>query len=213
MRLTATPAMLAALAKKAAPVPAESAVTPSANSTDSPSSSLPVVPEAPAIAESGEGGKTAGDPESDPARDAIALQARKERYAGYLERVRRAEAVLAAKFPAVFGPAPRPPLQVGVKEKIAEAVGDEVDPVDLAAFLRWWTSRHDYRDAIAHGEERRDLDGTPIDPPSERDRRQAAVAVYGKRAELVLGRIAARRAASTEDLVEPEKVLADAQSE
>jgi sRNA-binding protein len=54
------------------------------------------------------------------------------------------------------------------------------------------TQRSDYLDAIAHGEPRRNLDGSPAGEPDEAQRRQAAGEVYGARAEQVLARIAAR---------------------
>ena len=88
---------------------------------------------------------------------------------------------------------PRPPLAVGIRQAIIELAGDAVDSAQLGRFLSWWTQQSDYLDAIAHGEPRRNLDGSPAGEPDEAQRRQAAGEVYGARAEQVLARIAARR--------------------
>jgi sRNA-binding protein len=60
--------------------------------------------------------------------------------------------------------------------------------------MHWWVRKWDYLDAIAHGEVRRNLDGSATGEPDEPQRREAARQVYGPRAEVVLARIAARRA-------------------
>jgi sRNA-binding protein len=100
--------------------------------------------------------------------------------------------MLRERWPVVFC-VPRPPLAIGVRERILEVAGDAVDSAQLGRFLSWWTQRSDYLDAIAHGEPRRNLDGSPAGEPDEAQRRQAAGEVYGHRAATVLERIEARR--------------------
>ena len=98
-------------------------------------------------------------------------------------------------FPAVFL-TPRPPLAVGISDQITAVAGDEIDRLALGRFMAWWVSRTDYLDAVAHGEPRRNLDGSVAGEPTEAQRRDAAQRVYGARAEKVLARIAARQHSS-----------------
>jgi hypothetical protein len=115
------------------------------------------------------------------------------------------DAMLRERWPVVFC-VPRVPLAIGVRERILEAAGDApcsgqgqaIDPMALGRFLHWWCNRPDYLDAVAYGELRRNLDGSPAGEPDEPQRREAARQVYGARAEAVLARIAARRAAEME---------------
>ena len=88
---------------------------------------------------------------------------------------------------------PRPPLAIGIREQILDVAGTEVNAKALGLFLAWWVARSDYLDAIAHGEPRLNLDGSPAGEPDEAQRRQAAGEVYGPRADAVLARIEQRR--------------------
>jgi hypothetical protein len=75
-----------------------------------------------------------------------------------------------------------------------ELASDAIDPVALGRFMHAWVRKWDYLDAVAHGEARRNLDGSPAGEPDEPQRRKAARQVYGaQRFEAVLARIAARQ--------------------
>jgi hypothetical protein len=106
--------------------------------------------------------------------------------------VRQVEALLRERWPVAFC-VPRPPLAVGIHKQVLELASDAIDPVALGRFMHWWVRRTDYLDAVAHGEARRNLDGSAAGEPDERQRREAARQVYGARAEAVLAWIAARR--------------------
>ena len=102
------------------------------------------------------------------------------------------EVLLAEVFPAAFC-RPRVPLAIGTYERILDVVSDNIDPADLRAFLKYWCRRRDYLAAMAHGEPRRNLDGSPADVPTETQQRDAANRVYGKdRAPAVLAKIETR---------------------
>ena len=165
--LTASPAMLAAAQRRRAAIEAPPAPVPKAK------------PEA---------------PKPDPAPVAVEVPKadRKPRSRGRGVYDPAIDAMLRERWPVVFC-VPRPPLAIGVRERILEVAGDAVDSAQLGRFLSWWTQRSDYLDAIAHGEPRRNLDGSPAGEPDEAQRRQAAGEVYGHRAATVLERIEARR--------------------
>jgi sRNA-binding protein len=114
--------------------------------------------------------------------------------------VRQVEALLRARWPVVFC-VPRVPLAIGIHKRVLEVAGDAIDPVALGRFMHWWVRKWDYLDAIAHGEARRNLDGSPAGEPDEPQRREAARQVYGARAEVVLARIAARLEKATGQLI------------
>ena len=165
--LTASPAMLAAAQRRRAAIEAPPAPVPKAK------------PEA---------------PKPDPAPVAVEAPKadRKPRWRGRGVYDPAIDAMLRERWPVVFC-VPRVPLAVGVRERILEAAGGDIDGQALGLFLAWWTQRSDYLDAIAHGEPRRNLDGSPAGEPDEAQRRQAASQVYGARAAQVLRRIEARR--------------------
>jgi hypothetical protein len=117
--------------------------------------------------------------------------------AARLAAVRQVEALLCECFPEAFR-TPPPPLAIGIHLQILDIAGDNIDAKALGWFLQYWTRKPGYLDAIAHGEPRRNLDGSVAGEPDEQQRRAAAAAVYGRRAEAVLARIAARRAAEME---------------
>jgi hypothetical protein len=103
------------------------------------------------------------------------------------------EALLRERFPAVFCGPPRVPLAIGIHRQILDVVGSDISKEELGSFLGWWTLRWDYLDAIAHGEMRRNLDGSLADAPAAEEQRSAAKVVYGLRADEVLARIEAQR--------------------
>jgi hypothetical protein len=208
MRLKATADMLTALAKKRASVePASAEAAPPTALNDSlvsgdsaPPPSDPSPAAEPAVLE----GVPACEP-PDPERQ--------RRHEEFMAAVKRVEAVLRQRWPEVFS-VPRRPLKIGIHRDVLALAGDEVSPDELNQFFRWWVRRFDYADAVAHSEARIDLSGESVGVPSEREIRDAAVRVYGAKAERMLARIAARRSASIEDQIgKPEEVLADARSE
>ena len=136
-------------------------------------------------------------PAGDPGPASVSVTDRERRRAEHLAVRQRVEAVLRQRWPAVFC-TPRVPLRIGIREDILALAGEDIDPVELSAFLRWWVRRLDYADAVAHGEDRRDLDGNPAGCPDENQIRAAATRVYGPRAAEMLARIGARRSASIE---------------
>ena len=107
----------------------------------------------------------------------------------------------------MFRAAPDDPLAYStlarfkIHKQVLEAAGDAIDSVVLGRFMHWWVRKWDYLDAIAHGEARRNLDGSPAGEPDEPQRREAARQVYGARAEVVLARIAARLEKATGQLI------------
>jgi len=65
------------------------------------------------------------------------------------------------------------PLAVGIGEQIAALVDGVHTPTDVNIFLRWWTTRPDYLEAVARGEPRRDLDGVIAQEPEPGHREHA----------------------------------------
>jgi sRNA-binding protein len=92
---------------------------------------------------------------------------------------------------------PRPPLAIGIHRQIFEVMGDDLDRRALPHFLRVWVRRFDYLDAIAHGEMRLNLDGSPAGLPTEDEQLHAARRVLGPRAEKLMAKIASRVAKHT----------------
>jgi len=84
--------------------------------------------------------------------------------------------------PLVFTDPP-PPLAVGVHGDIAGQLGAEADAAAIGGFLGRWTRRPAYIAAIAAGELRRGLDGTPTAEPTERDRESAAARLAARPAD------------------------------
>ena len=78
---------------------------------------------------------------------------------------------------------------IGIHKQILDVAGDDIESGRLGAVLKRWVTRPDYLDAVAHGEPRRNLDGTEAGMPSEEPQLDAAHRVYGARAEAVLERI------------------------
>ena len=132
-----------------------------------------------------------------PPVDPLEAEARAARKAARRAALARVEAVLSAHFPAVFT-RPAVPLAVGIHQAILAAAGDVITPQELERFLRHWTRQPGYLDALAHGEPRRNLDGSPAGEPDEAQRRAAVKQVYGDRSERVWARIEQRRKAAEE---------------
>ena len=86
--------------------------------------------------------------------------------------------LLRERFPAAFR-VPRPPLAIGIHRQILEVAGPEIDRHELGRFLKWWCSRHDYLNALAHGEARVNLDGSAAGAPTEEQQLQAARRLKG----------------------------------
>jgi sRNA-binding protein len=96
-----------------------------------------------------------------------AARAAQDAAAAELERILRDLA------PAVFA-GPPVPLQIGIHHHLAELLADEADSATISRFLRHWTKRTAYIQAIVRGDARRDLDGQPTGEPSRAERESAA---------------------------------------
>jgi ProQ/FINO family len=156
MTLTASPAIRAALARRAAPGPAPAPPAPEPASKASPrkakpaAAPLPPEPTLPAP----QPDKAAGQRKS-PARTAKSVQRH--------EINMRISAMLAARWPEAFS-RPRP-LAVGIYRQIRAAVDNtELRSRDLSAFLAAWTHRKSYRAALECGVRRVNLDGSDAGP-------------------------------------------------
>ena len=82
-------------------------------------------------------------------------------------------ALLCDRWPAAFC-VPRVPLAIGIYNQVLNAAGDDFEPIALRRFFHWWVRKIDYLDAVAHGEPRRNLDGSLTDVPDEQTRLSAA---------------------------------------
>jgi hypothetical protein len=77
-------------------------------------------------------------------------------------------------WPRAFNPATPLPLAIGVREVITEAAGDRLAADNkISWFLRWWTHRIEYLEAIARGGQRYHLDGSPAGEITEEQRTDA----------------------------------------
>ena len=72
-----------------------------------------------------------------------------------------------------FNPWAPLPLAIGVREIIAEAVGDRFAADKISWFLRWWTKRSEYLAAIAQGGRRYYLGGSPAGEIADEHRADA----------------------------------------
>ncbi|MBV8890687.1 MAG: hypothetical protein JO266_01700 [Acidobacteria bacterium] len=86
--------------------------------------------------------------------------------------------LLSARFPAAFR-LPPVPLAVGIHKQILEVAGDSIDPGELSAFMRYWTSRKTYRIAVWRGDPRRNLDGSEAGAPAIDQRNHAGISIWG----------------------------------
>lgn len=83
--------------------------------------------------------------------------------------------VLRQHFPFLFAdPAIPAPLATGIRETLANALDGEVDPYDLARFLRYWCSRTEYLNAIINSDHRYDINGNAAEPISAEHKADAA---------------------------------------
>jgi sRNA-binding protein len=84
-------------------------------------------------------------------------------------------AVLAEKWPAVFGQGATVPLAIGVYAEIQTALAGTVSNRQVAEALRWWCGRNSYLAALGQpGARRHVLDGSDAGAVSDRDREHAA---------------------------------------
>lgn len=89
------------------------------------------------------------------------------------------EATLRELAPAVFNDCP-PPLAIGTGDTLIALLAGEFDAAAISRFLRDWVRRPAYLAALARGDDRRDLDGHPIDTPADNARSFAAI-LLGRR--------------------------------
>jgi len=82
-------------------------------------------------------------------------------------------AVMQERWPAAFCETARRPLAIGIGKILAAELVD-VSPRILSGVLHYWTARRDYLIAVAAGEARCNLDGSPASAASETDRAAAA---------------------------------------
>jgi ProP effector len=90
-------------------------------------------------------------------------------------RRKRAKAILAVlreRWPAAFCEPPRP-LAVGISKHLRALLGAEVTGQDLSSAIYCWTARRSYFAALARGEMRVHLDGSPAGEPTPDDRETA----------------------------------------
>jgi sRNA-binding protein len=88
--------------------------------------------------------------------------------------------VLSTTFPEIFK-LPPVPLAIGIHKQILEVAGDDIDPGDLGAFLRYWVRRWSYLHAIWRGEKRRNIDGSVAGVPTVDQRNAAGYWMWGAR--------------------------------
>jgi sRNA-binding protein len=113
------------------------------------------------------GGSSAVLPE--PVRAGAGFRDEAARRHGSLNTISRR---LFAVFPRAFK-YPPVPLAVGIGRELCQLMRPEFKPAEIRVFLHAWTSGPRYLKAVARGEVRRNLDGTPADVP-EAEHRAAA---------------------------------------
>jgi ProP effector len=77
------------------------------------------------------------------------------------------------RWPRAFSPWAPLPLAIGVREALAEAAGDRFAAHQVGWFLRWWTKRSEYLEAVAQGGQRYHLDSSPAGEITEEQRAAA----------------------------------------
>jgi len=91
------------------------------------------------------------------------------------DRYRQTLSLLRQRWPVVFSAAR--PLAVGIDQQIRAAIGEDGLPTaDLKLFLRKWCYRPPYRDALARGDRRVNLDGSDAGPAYDRPAETGAAA-------------------------------------
>ena len=93
--------------------------------------------------------------------------------------------LLSTRFPEAFK-LPPVPLAVGIHKQIRKIVGDDIDPAELGAFMRYWTMRQTYLMAVWRGEPRRNLDGTFASSPTINQRNDAGRKLWGDAAKPIV---------------------------
>jgi sRNA-binding protein len=102
----------------------------------------------------------------------------REANAARAERLNRLAHDLVARYPQTFTDPPVP-LAIGVDKPLIAALAGIWSAKAVRHFLRFWAGRPAYVAAIAAGEPRCDLDGTPTTAPTEREREHATAAMAG----------------------------------
>jgi sRNA-binding protein len=102
-----------------------------------------------------------------------ATEARQEANRARWARANKLLAVLRERWPLAFCE-PRMPFVIGIAEEIRALLGDEASKATLNLAMHHWTRRPDYIAALARGEMRANLDGSPAGEPTEDERQIAA---------------------------------------
>ena len=85
------------------------------------------------------------------------------------------------RFPDIFRRRNPPPLAIGIHKTILEVAGDDIDPPSLRWFLRFWVTRPDYWAAVARGDRRVNLDGSPAGLPTPEEQAAAAASLAARK--------------------------------
>jgi ProQ/FINO family len=91
----------------------------------------------------------------------------------WLSAPARLETLLRELAPTVFSDEPTP-LCIGIHQALIELLAGEFDQRTINRFLRGWTRRPAYLQALAAGTVRVDLNGCPTTAPTDADREFAA---------------------------------------
>lgn len=125
------------------------------------------------------------EPEPVPAANDVAPRSKQTRTAERREQQQRARErlwpLLHDVFPEAFR-VPAVPLAIGIHRQILDVVGEDIDPDELSAFLKYWVRRWSYLHAVWRGEARRNLDGSLAGVPTIEQLNGAAKMLWGERA-------------------------------
>ncbi|MDQ2695309.1 MAG: ProQ/FinO family protein [Pseudomonadota bacterium] len=101
--------------------------------------------------------------------------------------------LLCERFPIAFPspPAPPVPLKRGIRQDLEAALQGVLDVADIRRTIKFWVRSLAYRQVIAAGGQRVDLQGQPVEEVSEAHRAHAAAELKN-----IQAKVAARQAAS-----------------
>jgi sRNA-binding protein len=116
-------------------------------------------------------------------------------------------ALLNERFPKAFpGEAePRPPLAVGIHKQIRDAMPDWANH-DVFWFMRKWTERWRYLEALQAGAWRVDLEGKPVHQVAQKDQAHAQLILEKRAKKRAATAAIVARSAQTPRVVTPQRV-------